>query len=575
MAHIDETTGLIVIRIVYDGPAQAGKTTNLQALADRIPESRRDEMASPGSDGTRTEYFDWMNVLGGYFEGRRIRCQLVTVPGQPELHARRLHLLTTADSVVFVADAHRDQVMQSRAVLQETLAALAERHDGVLAPGWVLQGNKQDIDDAMEPTQLAESLAIPSTVPVRAASALSGAGVVETFMLGARLALDRVRAMADAGLLQHGAAMPQTPAELFEAMQGMVAESSPAVEGGAEESDDDRPEAGEALAVEEAGEVDQPAVEETAAAFEEESEIEEGDGVEAEVLVEASAQAEREELANEPLEEEARSGTVETAAQPSAPEAVETAAVEATTQPSSREPEGPLTPPQLHLFEIPAGMLWPPVKGRSVLAALGNGALHRQDEPRPWAPEGGVEWQNGEHWVLHSPPNGFCSSEDEARKRLMEAIRAHLALDGALLEDRVLVAAPAGEGRRIWMITPAVESVQDRLEALAAAGDTAGFLEALRDGVNSLKVVLERAAKANLVVTPSLHNLAAGSEPAYLGWLREASEEEPPMGGASVDILYRQLGGLLRSREAFSDGLPGYLRARLSRSPVEAQPTAL
>ena len=33
MAVIDETRGVLVVRIVYDGPAFSGKTTSLKALA--------------------------------------------------------------------------------------------------------------------------------------------------------------------------------------------------------------------------------------------------------------------------------------------------------------------------------------------------------------------------------------------------------------------------------------------------------------------------------------------------------------------------------------------------------------
>src|SRR5512140_1419107 len=118
MPHMDARSGDIVIRIVYDGAAEAGKTTNIQRLFDVIPLQRRGTLASPGTTQRRTEFFDWLDFAGGFVDGRRLRCQLVSVPGQSSLLHRRRYLLETADAIVFVADSRPEQVEGNRDCLR-------------------------------------------------------------------------------------------------------------------------------------------------------------------------------------------------------------------------------------------------------------------------------------------------------------------------------------------------------------------------------------------------------------------------------------------------------------------------
>ena len=62
MALIDSDAGEIVIRLVYDGPPEAGKTTSLRALAGSL--TRPTYSPAEDADG-RTLWFDWMEYVGG------------------------------------------------------------------------------------------------------------------------------------------------------------------------------------------------------------------------------------------------------------------------------------------------------------------------------------------------------------------------------------------------------------------------------------------------------------------------------------------------------------------------------
>ncbi len=111
MALIDTARDLVIIRVVYDGPPQSGKTTSLHAL-QKIMRTNGAVFSPEEKDG-RTQYFDWLEFTGGVFDGRRILAQIVSVPGQPALEGRRQYLLQSADAIVFVADSRSSGVALS------------------------------------------------------------------------------------------------------------------------------------------------------------------------------------------------------------------------------------------------------------------------------------------------------------------------------------------------------------------------------------------------------------------------------------------------------------------------------
>src|SRR5262245_24990797 len=140
MALLDGDAGEIVIRVVYDGPPEAGKTTSLRALSGSLGQPA----VTPGEDADgRTLWIDWLEDTGGRYEGYRIRCQIVSVPGQPALAPRRRLLLDDADVVVCVADSASAGWERSAAHVSALCRELAAAP--APAPGVVLQVNKRDV----------------------------------------------------------------------------------------------------------------------------------------------------------------------------------------------------------------------------------------------------------------------------------------------------------------------------------------------------------------------------------------------------------------------------------------------
>lgn len=193
MASLDTESESVVVRIVYDGPPVAGKTTSLQALAQRFGQGA---LYTPeASVGGRTLFFDWLEYVGGRFDGRPIRCQLVSVPGQRELSPRRHALLSTADAVVFVGDSTRSGLEDTRAHLDDLLRRLRAQPGPPV--GVVFQANKRDLPDAVP----LDSLRGQHGLGVIESIASRGEGIREAFVFAVRLALDRVRELHRAGLL--------------------------------------------------------------------------------------------------------------------------------------------------------------------------------------------------------------------------------------------------------------------------------------------------------------------------------------------------------------------------------------
>ncbi|MCA9717776.1 MAG: hypothetical protein KC468_24100, partial [Myxococcales bacterium] len=194
MTIYDPSRRELVVRLVYDGPGRAGKSTNLAMLADRYKLPRPTEFAT--GDGKST-LFDWVDLRRGRIAGARVRFQLVATPGQLILGRAREHILKSADAIVFVCDAtlsNEHTILEMIASLREALADRAE------TTPIVLQANKQDLPGALSPERVRRKLGLPRTTPCLRSQATEGLGVRET--LSRALAL--CNKQLDATIREHG-----------------------------------------------------------------------------------------------------------------------------------------------------------------------------------------------------------------------------------------------------------------------------------------------------------------------------------------------------------------------------------
>jgi signal recognition particle receptor subunit beta len=192
MALFDPERKRIVIRVVYDGPGHAGKTTNLRRLSTSFAAWRRSELVSPATIGERTQYFDWLEVDGGLLRSYPIRAQLLTVPGQRELTLRRKFVIERADVVVFVADSQPSAVEEARSFYAELCEQLATFPAAVPI---IFQANKQDLPGALKPPKLAAMVCQGLQAPeqILRSVARNDDGVKQTLAAALRIGSEAVR----------------------------------------------------------------------------------------------------------------------------------------------------------------------------------------------------------------------------------------------------------------------------------------------------------------------------------------------------------------------------------------------
>jgi signal recognition particle receptor subunit beta len=182
MALINHRAREIHFKIVYYGPGQGGKTTNLKILHERLPSDRRGKLISIATDQDRTLFFDFMPVELGAIDGLTTHFHLYTVPGQVYYRLARRAVLQGLDAVIFVADSHPAREMANR----ESLADL-NAHLGTLGLSAVqiarlpraIQYNKRDLENALPIGRLRSALN-PDGAPEFEAEARLGRGVSET-----------------------------------------------------------------------------------------------------------------------------------------------------------------------------------------------------------------------------------------------------------------------------------------------------------------------------------------------------------------------------------------------------------
>jgi len=137
----------IQFKIVYYGPALAGKTANLIYIHSRIGQAYRGDLVSLATSADRTLFFDLLPLHAEILQGFKTKFQLFTVPGQVIYNSTRQLVLRNADGVVFVADSQWDK-------MEENVQSFRNLEENLLTQGvpldefpYVLEFNKRDLQD--------------------------------------------------------------------------------------------------------------------------------------------------------------------------------------------------------------------------------------------------------------------------------------------------------------------------------------------------------------------------------------------------------------------------------------------
>src|ERR1700749_1107709 len=138
----------IVLKLVYDGPALSGNTTNLRSLHHLTTEGARGRLMTLETKDDRTLFFD-MLPLALRAEGDRgmtLRIKIFPVPGQI-LHAstRRL-VLQGADGIAFIADSQVSETEHNAASFLDLRQNLKDMSLSLKKVPLVIQFNKRDLE---------------------------------------------------------------------------------------------------------------------------------------------------------------------------------------------------------------------------------------------------------------------------------------------------------------------------------------------------------------------------------------------------------------------------------------------
>lgn len=182
MAEIDEINRKITVKLVYYGPAQSGKTTNLMRLHDLLTPGMKGEIMTLETQNDRTLFFDLLPLGFKTPSGWLVKLKLFTVPGQVAHDATRKAVLSRADGVVFVADSQRSQSVNNAEAFQNLEENVQRVGLDFSHMPLVVQFNKRDLPEAqiLSEDEIRQRWS-QAPWPLVFSSALVGEGVRETF----------------------------------------------------------------------------------------------------------------------------------------------------------------------------------------------------------------------------------------------------------------------------------------------------------------------------------------------------------------------------------------------------------
>lgn len=195
MAIINQATKEIQVKIVYYGPAQCGKTTNLEKVHSDVQTANpgdKGKLVSLATSSDRTLFFDFLPIEAMSIKGFKTKFQLYTVPGQVIYNTTRQLVLRGVDGIVFVADSQYDKMeenVESFANLEENLKTLRLNIADI---PYVLQYNKRDLSN-IAPVEYMDFLLNNREVRVPSfeGAAFKGSGVFETLNMITRMLLHK------------------------------------------------------------------------------------------------------------------------------------------------------------------------------------------------------------------------------------------------------------------------------------------------------------------------------------------------------------------------------------------------
>ena len=174
---MDHLKKKVKFKIVYHGPALAGKTTNVLKIA----QNRGEDILSFNTKTERTLVFDMVKEEREV-KGFKATFIIYTIPGQDIYSDIRKMVMRGADGVVYVADSAEERLVENKRffeVLAEDLKLYGKTLEDTPL---VIQYNKRDLSNAVPVEELNREVNVLNR-PFTEAIAIENKGVEETLNL--------------------------------------------------------------------------------------------------------------------------------------------------------------------------------------------------------------------------------------------------------------------------------------------------------------------------------------------------------------------------------------------------------
>ena len=189
MVQFNFSERTIKAKVVYYGPAQSGKTTNLEQVHVLTDPSGQNRLISLNTSQDRTLFFDLLPFSLGSVSGYDFQVQLYTVPGQVYYNASRRLILKGVDGLVFVADSQASRAEANIESMHNLFENLETYGYDLGSIPFAIQYNKRDMPNVLAPEELRAQIN-PMGVPDFEGVAITGTGVFETLSCVSRLVVE-------------------------------------------------------------------------------------------------------------------------------------------------------------------------------------------------------------------------------------------------------------------------------------------------------------------------------------------------------------------------------------------------
>jgi len=219
MALVNDAKKEIHAKIVYFGPGESGKTTNLEYIYNKLKPEYRGKFKFMNTSSGRLVFFDFMRPELAGIGDYSVRFHIYTAPGNSVESGVWKNALKGADGIVFVADASPSRYQLNKDSLGTLMACLSSLE---MEPGTIpciFQYNKTDLADAVPEEQMrvlldtGDDRVIPS-------SAATGRGVLMTLSEMVKMVLRKLQESMGEAPEEPGeaasAAEPAAPVEPLE-----------------------------------------------------------------------------------------------------------------------------------------------------------------------------------------------------------------------------------------------------------------------------------------------------------------------------------------------------------------------